>query len=196
MPVIPTDIQVAFSAGAFLVDMGREYIEAEHKASPERSQLAYCRFRNWAALYAALCLAPVIAIFFSAWPAWETQYWTVHAEQLLDNGAYAFFAGLFVLLLVGAGFFGNWLAFRLVTQGRGKLVRPIYLSVLAVTTGIYLIQWPAPVKLGSVSQFRADPYSLPYIWQNTEFFVMFTVLLAYCAIPLIVMFFRLRRKNI
>ncbi len=193
--VIPTDIQVAFITGAFFVDMGRKYIEAEHRASPERSRLAYCRFRLWAVLYAALCLAPVVVIFFSAWPAWESQYWTGYAEQLLGNGFYSFFAGLFLFLLVGAGFLGSRLSFNWVIQGRGRLVRPVYLTVLAITIVIYLIQWPAPIRLGSVAQFRADPYSLPFIWQNSQFFSMFMALLTYCAIPVVVAFFYLRQEE-
>ena len=192
--VVPTDIQVAFVTGAFFVDVGRKVIEAEHMASPERSRLAYCRFRNMAALYASLCLAPVIAVFFSAWPAWETQYWTLAAERLTGDGLRSSLAGLFLFMLVIAACLGNRLAFQLIISGRGHLVRPVYLIVLAATIGIFLANWPAPIRLGTVAQFRADPSLMPYIWEDTEFIVMFTGLLAYCAVPYAVAFFRLRRE--
>jgi len=191
--VVPTDIQVAFITGALFVDLGRRHIESEHSASPERSRLVYCRFRNLSVIYAALFLAPVIAVFFCAWPAWETQYWCQEAEKLRGDGLLSLLAGLYTACLVLAAYFGNWLSFRWLVSGRGHLIRPVYLAVGAITTVIFLIKWPAPIKLGSVAQFEADPNAMPYIWQDTQFIVMFLALLTYCAVPYVVVFFRLRR---
>ena len=113
--VLPTDIQVSFIDGAFFVDMGRKYIESEHTISPERSKLAYCKFRNMSLKYTILCLLPVIAVFFSAWPGWESQYWTVHAEKLKGNGLPSLLAGIYMILAVSAAYFGNWLSFKWIT---------------------------------------------------------------------------------
>ncbi|MDH3892386.1 MAG: hypothetical protein OEV49_15030 [candidate division Zixibacteria bacterium] len=191
--VVPTDVQVAFITGALFVDLGRRHIVSEHSASPERSRLAYCRFRNLSVIYAALFLTPVIAVFFSAWPAWETQYWCLQAEQLRGDGLLSLLAGLYLIGLVLAAYLGNWLAFRWLVSGKGHLIRPVYLAVGAVTTVIFLIKWPAPIRLGSAAQFQTDPNAMPYIWQDTQFFVMFLALLAYCAVPYVVVFFRVRR---
>jgi hypothetical protein len=193
--VIPTDIQTAFIAGAFFADVGRKYFEAEHRASPERSQLAYNRLRVWSVLYAALFLVPAIVVSFGAWPAWESQYWTVYAEQIRGNGYYSLFIGLFVFLVVLAGYLSSCLSFRWVIEGRIKLLRIVYISVLVITFGIYMIQWPGPIRLGSVAQFRTDPYSLPYIWQDKVFFIIYILLLAYCAAPVVYGFFYFRKKK-
>lgn len=191
--VIPTDIQVAFITGAMFVDMGRRHIVSEHSVSPERSRLAYCRFRNLAVGYAALFLVPVIAVFFSAWPAWETQYWCSQAEMLRGDGLLSATAGIYLIGLVLAAYLGNWLSFNWLVSGKGHLIRPVYITAGLITTAIFAIKWPAPIKLGSVAQFNADPNTMLWIWQDTEFIVMFLALLTYCAVPYVVVFFRVRR---
>lgn len=191
--VLTTDIQVSYIAGAFFVDMARNYVEREHKASPERSQLAERRFRTMAVLYVSIFLAPTFIAFFLAWPAWESQYWTVYAEQIRDHGKYAIFMGLYMVAAVSAGCLGSWLSFKWLIEGKGKLIRPVYLTVLAITMVFYFYQWPGPIVLGSVADFRKDSHSLPRIWQNTEFFIIYCVLLIYCAIPFVYGFFKLRR---
>lgn len=194
--VLTTDIQVAYIAGAFFVDMGRNYIEMEHKASPERSKLAGQRFRIMAILYASLILVPALIVSFLAWPAWESQYWTACAEEMRDHGSYAVFMGLFLATAVGAGCLGSWLSFKWLIEGKGKRIRPVYLAVIAVTMVLYFYQWPGPIVLGSVADFRKDPYSLSRIWQNTEFFIIYIALLIYCAVPFVYGFFKLRRRII
>ena len=42
---------------------------------------------------AALFLTPLIAVFFRAWPAWETQYWCQEAEKLRGDGLLSLLAG-------------------------------------------------------------------------------------------------------
>ncbi len=191
--VVPTDVQLTFVAAAVFTDLGGRYILAEHRKSSERSHAAYCKFRLRALLFPTLFLGPAAMTFMLAWPAWETQYWAARMDQTLGNGQNALVAGIFLAALVLAAFLGNWLGFRWVVRGRGWLLRVVYLAVLAVTIWIVIAQWPAPVRLGTVSQFRSDPTSLPFIWQDNTFFIMLVVLSAYCALPIVVLFFRIRR---
>jgi hypothetical protein len=193
--VIPTDIQVAFITGAVFVDMGRRRIEAEHRASPERSQWVCARFRLLGTLYAGLFLGPVIAVFFSAWPAWETQYWTIYAEHLGGHPGRALAAGAYLFGLIGSGYLGSHLALRWLLTGKGHRIRPVCVVILLATLAILFGRWPAPVRLGSVAAFRADPHALPYIWQDATFFGFFLLLLAYCGVPYVVIFFRFRRSR-
>ena len=198
--VLPTDIQFSFIAGAYFVDMARTYIN-EAQQSPTQAANVHLRFCLMGALYAAVFMIPDIAVSFSAYPAWESQYWMSAAEHLAGHGYLALLAGLYVVLAISAGYYGAWLALRWLTTGKGRRIRPMYLLVLAVTMIIYLGKWPAPVRVGSVAQFRADPLSLPLIWQNQEFFHIYLILLAYNAIPIILAFFilpkwRLENKHV
>ena len=193
--VVPTDIQFSFVAAAALADLGRRYILTEHQKSPERSRLAYCKYRLRALIFPIIFLVPAAMVSLLAWPAWETQYWNIRAEQTLGNAPNAVAIGIFLMLLPLAALLGNWFGFRWVLRGRQWLLRLVYLAVLAITGLIVFIRWPAPMRLGTFSQFHSDPTSLPFIWQDSTFFITFVVLLVYCIIPLIVFFFRVRRES-
>ena len=193
--VVPTDVQITFVVATIFTDLGKRYILAEHEKSPELSYAAYAKFRLRALLFPTLFVGPAAMTFMLAWPAWETQYWSVRMDQTLGNGQTALVAGIFLAALVLAALLGNWFGFRCVVMGRKWLLRMVYLTVLAVTAFIVFVQWPAPVRLGTVSQFRSDPTSLPFIWQDNTFFTMFVGLSIYCALPLIVLFFRIRRES-
>lgn len=192
--VIPTDMQFSFIAAAALTDIGAKYIQSEHKKSPERLRLAYCKYRLRALIFPIIFLVPVVVISLLAWPAWESQYWTVRAEETLGSAPNAIIFGVFLILLPLAALLGNWLGFRWVLRGKRWLLRIVYLAVLAITVVIVFIQWPGYVRLGSYAQFHSDPYALPYIWQDTTFFIVFIVLLVYCLAPLVVFFIKVRRE--
>ncbi len=101
--------------------------------------------------------------------------------------------GLFLVLLCLAGWFGNWLGFRWILSGKRKRLRAIYLVVLLATIGLVLVQWPAPLRLGSYAAFHRDPAALPYIWQDRTFFASFWAISAYCVVPLAMWFLATRR---
>lgn len=190
--VVPTDVQASFIAAAFFADVGASSIEAAWKESPERLERAYQRFRFRAVSYPAAFVGPSATLFLLSWPAWESQYWSPRFET---TGGRPFDAGLFALflfLLFIGGWFGNWIGFRWVLSGARKKLRVLYLSVLLLTVGIVLAQWPAPIRLGGYEAFRQDPSSLPYIWQDRTFFFAFCSISAYCIVPLVVWFFRIR----
>lgn len=193
--VVTTDVQIAFVATAVFTDLGRRYILTEHRKSAECSHAAYCKFRLRALLFPTLFLGPAAMVFMQAWPAWETQYWTARMDQTLGNGYNAMVAGVFLAALVLAALLGNWLGFLWVTKGRVWSLRLVYLAVLAATVLAVLVRWPAAVRLGTVSQFRTHPASLPFIWQDNAFLLMFLLVSAYAVLPLIVFAFRIRRES-
>ena len=64
--VIPTDVQFAFCAAAFLADVGAECIEAARKHSEERLAVLYGRFRFRALAYASVFVGSAAIISVSA----------------------------------------------------------------------------------------------------------------------------------
>ncbi|MHC5056083.1 MAG: hypothetical protein ACYTKD_15365 [Planctomycetota bacterium] len=193
--VIPTDIQVSFVMAAIFADLGRQHILAEHKASPERARIAFGYVRTWGLLNAGLFLGPTIIVFFSGWPAWESQYWVPWAEDLAGSAFHSLLAGLYMIALMLAALLGSWLGYHWIVCGRVWRLRAAYLSVLAATVLVFLVRWPGPIVLGTYEQFQADPHALQHIWGDPWFFGMFSVLLVYCAMPLALVYIGLRRRR-
>jgi hypothetical protein len=182
--VVPTDIQVSFIAGAFLADFGAPVIEAASRESRERLGSLHGQYQLRALAYPALFVGPAATVFMLGWPAWETQYWSARFEATPGTPLNATLYGAFLALLFVGGWLGNWLGFRWVLAGARRRLRALYLSVLAVTVGIVIAQWPAPIRLGSHAEFVRDPSALPYVWQDSAFFVSFCWILAYTTVPL------------
>lgn len=192
--VVPTDVQATFVAAAFFADVGAPSIEAALQGAPERLEGLYRHFRFRAVAYPSLFVGPSATMFLLGWPAWESQYWSSRFETTGGRPFNAALFGLFLLLLFVGGWFGNWIGFRWVMTGARKKLRALYLSVLALTVAIVSVQWPAPVRLGGYEAFHRDPSSLPYLWQDAVFFPVFLAVSAYCALPLVVWFFGIRRS--
>lgn len=192
--VVPTDVQVAFVVGAFFADIGAKLIDAAEGHSVEYLRALYARFRFRALAYPSVFVAPAATTFMLAWPVWETQYWSAGFEATGGNILSAGSFGIFLLLMFGAGWFGNWLGFRWVLCGARKRLRILYVSIVVLTSGLVMVQWPAPIRLGSYAAFQSDPGAMPYIWQNRDFFVSFCALTLYCALPLVIWYIRIRRS--
>jgi hypothetical protein len=191
--VVPTDIQIAFAAGAFLADIGARVIEAARDSEDRLSKL-YSQYRLRALIYAAVFLGPVATVSLLGWPAWETQYWSPAFDATADNPVNASYFGIFLIAVFIAGWFGNWLGFKWVLSGARKRLRALYTVVLVLTVGLVLVRWPAPIRLGSYAEFKSDPGALPNTWQNTPFAITFWILLAVCAIPMIIWLIQVRKS--
>jgi len=182
--VVPTDIQVSFITGAFLADLGAPVIAAAARESHERLDALYDRYRLRALAYPALFVGPAATVFMLGWPAWETQYWSARFEATQGAPLNAGLYGGFLFLLFIGGWLGNWLGFRWVLAGARRRLRGLYLGVLAATAALVAWHWPAPIRLGSHAEFARDPSAMPYVWQDSSFFVSFCWILAYTALPL------------
>jgi hypothetical protein len=102
--VVPTDIQIAFGAGAFLADIGAKAIEAAREHSEERLSMLYSQYRLRALVYASVFLGAVATISLLGWPAWETQYWSPAFDATAGNPINASYFGIFLM----AVFAGGW----------------------------------------------------------------------------------------
>lgn len=191
--VVPTDVQVAFAVGACFADAGAKIIEAAQSHSKARLSALYCRYRLRAFIYAAVFVGPAATTFMLGWPAWETQYWSSAFDSTAGNPVNGGFFAIFLLLLFAGAWLGNWLGFKWVLSGARKRLRFLYTTVLLLTCGLVFARWPAPIRLGTHSAFQKDPTALPYVWQDSTFFVAFWVLSAYCAVPILVWFVQVRK---
>ncbi len=192
--VIPTDVQVAFIVGAFFADIGARAIEAAKKHSTEHSRSLYSHYRFRALAYPAIFVGPAATTFMLGWPAWESQYWSSRLDATSGSFINASPYGIFLLLLFVGAWFGNWLGFRWVLSGARRRLRALYVSILILTMILVFVQWPAPIRLGSYEAFHNDPGALPYIWQDSGFFICFCMVTVYCAIPIVVWFIKVRRS--
>jgi hypothetical protein len=192
--VIPTDVQVSFLAAAFFADLGADVIEAAAKHSTAEGEVLYSKYRIRALAYPALFVGPSATVFLLGWPAWESQYWSARFEATTGNPFNGTLYALFLVSLFLGGWFGNWLGFRWVLSGARKRLRVLSLGILLLTIAIVWVQWPAPIRLGTYDDFHRDPSGLPYIWQDRTFFVGFWVITAYCVVPLVVWYLRIRQS--
>jgi hypothetical protein len=162
--------------------------------APETAQDRYRQFRQRVLLYPALFLGPSATLFMLAWPGWESQYLSTAFSDTAGAPLHAaLFAG-FLLLLAAGAWFGNWLGFRWVRAGARKRLRALYLAVLAATLALVAVRWQAFVHLGSTEDFARDPSRLPFIWNDSVFFISFLALTSYCAAPLVFWWGRLRKQ--
>jgi hypothetical protein len=191
--VIPTDVQVSFLAAAIFTDIGADAIEAAAKRSTAEREVLYSQYRFRALAYPALFVGPSATVFLLGWPAWESQYWSARFEATMGNPLNGVLYGFFLVSLFLGGWFGNWLGFRWVLSGARKRLRMLSIGILLLTIAIVCIQWPAPIRLGTYDGFLRDPSVLPYIWQDRTFFFAFCAISAYCVVPLVVWFLRIRR---
>jgi hypothetical protein len=182
--MVVTDIQVCFSVGALFADLTAPAIVAGTGPAPFAESPIYARLRQRILMYPALFLGPSATLFMLSWPGWESQY---VGEAFVATGGSpwnALLFALFLLLLALGAWFGNWLGFAWVLAGARTRLRAVYGSVLLATVILVFARWPAPVRLGAYADFARAPDALPYIWQDTTFFVSLCVLTAYCAVPL------------
>jgi len=194
MAVVLTDIQIAFAAGALFADVGAPIILAAKKDSEASLCKVYSRYMLRSLIFAAVFLGPVATTSMLAYPAWEGQYISPIVDQMLGNPLNASTFGLFLAAVFGGGWFGNWLGFRWVLAGMRIRLRLCYISLMVVTFAYVWARYPAFVRLGSYEQYARDPRALPYITEDTTFFIAFLALLVIAAAPLVFGFFGIRRS--
>jgi hypothetical protein len=82
----------------------------------------------------------------------------------------ALLPALFTFSIVLGGYLGFELGYRLLVSEREKYLKPIYIGVLALTSAIVLLGWPAPIRVGTFQEFHANPTDMAYLWDNWQGF--------------------------
>jgi hypothetical protein len=194
MAVVLTDIQIAFAAGALFADAGAPVILAAKNDSEASLCKVYCRFMLRSLIYAAVFIGPVATMSLLAYPGWESQYISSIFDHMTGNPLNASYYGVFLMVVFGGGWFGNWLGFRWVLAGWRKRLRILYLGLVAATFAVMWARYPAPVRVGTYEQYVRDPNSLPYYTADATFFTAFLVFLAVAGLPLLIGFVQVRRS--
>ncbi len=192
MAVVLTDIQIAFAAGALFADAGAPIILAARRDSEASLCKVYCRYMLRALVYAAVFIGPVATASLLAYPGWESQYLSPIFDHMAGNPINSSYYGVFLMAVFGGGWLGNWLGFRWVLCNKRRLLRILYLSVVAVTFAVMFARYPAPVRVGSYEQYVRDPSSLTFFTDDATFFTSFLIFLAVAGLPLIIGFVHIR----
>lgn len=200
MPVVTTDIQVAFAVGALFADAGAPVIEAARKESEAALAKLYSSYTLRSLFYAGFFLGPAATIFMLAYPAWETQYVSGIFDATVDynnTSSFNFNAypyGIFLMLLFVAAWFGNWLGFKWIQAGARKRLRVVYVTIMLISFGIFGLRYPAPMRVCDYEHFKADPFALPCrsVFDHKSFLFNFLVLLLLSALPVIIGFIQVR----
>ncbi len=194
MPVVLTDVQIAFAAGALFADAGAPVIEAARKHSEASLLKVYCRYMWRSLVYATFFLGPGATILLLAYPAWETQYISAVFDNMTGHPVNAAYYGLFLMGLFAGGWFGNWLGFKWVLAGKRKQLRIFYTVLVAISFGIFWARYPAPARIGTYAEFKRDPNALPYFTEDKTFFYCFLVLVVLTGLPLVIGFIKARME--
>jgi hypothetical protein len=193
MPFVVTDVQFAFAAGALLADAGAPVLQAARTESAAKLDAVYRRYMLRSLIYSSFFLGPVATILMLAYPAWETQYISPIFDQLAGNLLYAAPYAVFLSALFAAGWFGNWLGFRWVLNGKRIPLRILYGSVVAITVAIVFgWRYPAPVRIGSYADFQTAPDRLMFLTDDQAFFTTFAILTLIASLPLVIAFIQVR----
>jgi hypothetical protein len=200
MPVVITDIQVAFAAGALFADAGARVIETAKRESEAAFAKLYSSYMLRSLVYVGVFLGPAATIFMLAYPAWETQYVSGVFDKTVDYdgtsslnlNAYPY--GIFLMGLFLGAWFGNWLGFRWILAGARKRLRILYVAIMLVSFAIFGLRYPAPAQVCDYQHFTADPFALPCrsVFAHKSFLFNFLVLLLLSALPVVIGFFQIR----
>jgi hypothetical protein len=164
--MVQIDIPIAFIISQLTVDIGKNVIKAEAKEEKGAKPKIYYQYLARCLLVAGLVIAPAGGYLLAGWPGWESQYWWWRFEQPMYSNVNALLPALFTFTIVLGGYLGFELGYRLVISDRERYLKPIYIGLLALTSGTVLLGWPAPVRVGTLQEFAANPAGMAYLWDN------------------------------
>jgi hypothetical protein len=144
--MVQIDIPIAFIISQLTIDIGKDIIKAKAKEEKGAKPKIYYQYLARCLLVAGLVIAPAGGYLLAGWPGWESQYWWWRFEQPMYSNMNALLPALFTFTIVLGGYLGFELGYRLVVSDRERYLKPIYIGLLALTSGTVLLGWPAPVR--------------------------------------------------
>lgn len=183
--MVQIDVPVAFGIGSFFADAANR-------------QLASGRAEYY---YRAFAANNIFQIFFFSWIpvyfianyfGWETthMWWTADSAA-----AYPLFIPIFMVLFFGMANLGFLLGAWLVRKGRLGINRAVYLAVLTYAGLWVFAQYNRTAKLGTYSEYHANPTGTPWFYQDPTFLTMFIISMVAWAVPLALFALRLRNEG-
>jgi hypothetical protein len=164
--MVQIDIPIAFIISQLTIDIGKDVIKAKAREEKGAKPKIYYQYLARCLLVAGLVIAPAGGYLLAGWPGWESQYWWWRFEQPMYSNVNALLPAVFTFTIVLGGYLGFELGYRLVISDRERYLKPIYIGLLALTSGTVLLGWPAPVRVGTLQEFVTNPAGMAYLWDN------------------------------
>ncbi len=164
--MVQIDIPIAFIISQLTVDIGKDIIKTKAKEEKGDKPKIYYQYLARCLLIAGLVIVPAGGYLLAGWPGWESQYWWWRFEQPMYSNVNALLPALFSLSIVLGGYLGFELGYRLLMSDREIYLKPIYIGLLALTSGAVLLGWPAPIRVGTFQEFHTNPADMSYLWDN------------------------------
>lgn len=153
--MVQIDIPAAFVVSMFSIDLGRRKLVKEHNPNESEKSATYYKYLFRSILFAGIVIAPAGIYLLSGWPGWENIYWSKRFEEVMRTGwVNALFPTLFVLFIVLSGYIGHVFGYRLLTSGKEKYIRPIYIGILILVGIIVLLNYPSFLLEGTYDQYH------------------------------------------
>jgi len=198
--MVQLDIPAAFAVSMLFVDLGRNVLKREAENSPGEKPKAYYQFLFRSIFFAAFVICPAGLYLLAGWPGWEQLYWGKRVEELILQGWFnALLPTFFIMSIVLAGYIGHILGYRLITTGKEKYLRPIYLGVLVLSAIPVLLSYPAFLLVGTYDQYHnlngQMREAMVYVWKNPyDFSIGWLGVMIYFTAALVYSILKIRRK--
>lgn len=199
--MVQLDIPAAFAVSMFLVDLGRNILKREAEKSPGETPRAYYQFLFRSIFFAGFVISPAGIYLLAGWPGWEQLYWSKRVEELILQGwLNALLPAFFIMSIVLVGYLGHILAYRLITMGKEKYLRPIYIGVLVLSSIPVLLSYPAFLLVGTYDQYHnlngQTREAMIAVWKNPYGFgVAWLGVMVYFAAALIYLILKIRKES-
>ncbi len=193
--MVQIDLPAAFVASMFFLDVGKKIVKREAARAAGKRPVVYYKFLFRSVLYAAAVIAPAGLYLLAGWPGWEQLYWSERVENTTFNWVNALIPAAFVAAIVLAGFLGHILAYRWLTTGKEKLIRPTYIAVLVVVTVSVLLNYPAFLLVGTYQEYHFNRGAMAFVWENPHGFAIgWAIIMSYFVAATLFIFFKIRRE--
>ena len=167
--MVQLDIPAAFAVSQFFLDVARPAIPQEAQPDGDLPTI-YWRLLSLSLLFAGAVIAPAGIYLLAGWPGWEQIYWVQFVENVVFNGLNALAFPAFIIAIVLAGYVGHRVGYWLLTTGRQKWLRPMYITVLAIPTLVVAACYPAFTLVGTYEQYHNDRSAMALAWTNPHDF--------------------------
>jgi hypothetical protein len=194
--MVQIDIPAAFVASMLFLDVGRKTVAREAKADQAARPAVFYRFLFRSVFFAGAVIAPAGIYLLAGWPGWEQLYWTERVEKVIYSWPNAALPALFVMAIVLAAYGGHILGYRWLVTGKGKLLRPTYIGVLAAVGIVVLATYPAFTVVGTYAEYHGNRETMESALSNPYGFgVGWVIVMVYFSAALLWTVLRIRRES-
>lgn len=194
--MVQIDIPAAFIASQFFLDVGRKAIKKEAEKTSEKKPAIYYKFLFRSVFFASIVIVPAGIYLLAGWPGWEQLYWTERVENVIFSWVNALIPALFALSIVLGGYLGHVLGYRWLVNGKGKYLRPTYITLLTAVSILVLLNYPAFILGGTYNEYHNTRDTMAYVWQNPHNFSLgWVMVMVYFSISFLYLFFKIRKES-